>query len=258
LTQLPRHLPKWFGEGTQDDLARASTKGSAQGWTVCSLIDTGVLAGATAEMEVWWWMHGMGDNPGNGYVNWSPPTHHAIRWLPGYAPADIPVPEDMLAGDVLPGVISADLQGANLVHTGGGMMYYPREMAPVPGVYDFICPMSVVSKAQLDAWESGHGPRFPQPKRWLLHQCQDVPGGLIHRSTVLLPLPLDAPITQERFYCEHQMQEGLFNGLGWLSTLYQNWLRSQKEAPPRSASRAVGASQARTGMRAKGTDRIAH
>jgi len=26
---------------------------------------TGVLAGANSKMEVWWWMHGMGDEPGN-------------------------------------------------------------------------------------------------------------------------------------------------------------------------------------------------
>jgi hypothetical protein len=61
----------------------------------------------------------------------------------------------------------------------------------------------------------------------LLHQWEDVPGGLIHRSTVLAKLPLAGPVTQAGFYSEHQLQEGLFKGLGYLPKLYGKWLKSQ-------------------------------
>jgi hypothetical protein len=225
LSKLPDYLPEWFGTDTQDDLARASTKGNAGGWTVSSVIDTGVLVGANSKMEVWWWMHGMGDDPGNGYVYWCPPVHHTIRWLPGYSPAEVLGKKNVPTNYVVPGIIYPDLQGPNLIQNGGGMMAYPTDMAPVPGRYKTLDPMMVVTKAQVDAWEAGTGPRFPQPTRWLLHQWEDVPGGLVHRSTVLSPLPLAAPISQQGFYSEHQMQEGLFKGLGYLPTIYHDWLQ---------------------------------
>ncbi|MBP1609997.1 MAG: hypothetical protein H6Q04_2232 [Acidobacteria bacterium] len=225
LTKLPGYLPKWFGEDTQDDIARASRNGSADGWTVSAVIDTGVLAGANSKMEFWWWMHGMGDEPGNAYVFWHPAVHHTIRWLPGYSPQEVvgkgkEVPTDR----VVPGIIYPDLQGDNLVQSGGGMMAYPVSMSPVPGVYKNIAPMRVVTKAQVDNFASV---RFPQPASWLLHQWEDVPGGLVHRSTILSRLPLNSPVSQADFYSEHQLQEGLFKGLGYLPTLYSKWLKTQ-------------------------------
>ena len=103
-------------------------------------------------------------------------------------------------------------------------MAYPVSMSPVPGVYKNIAPMRVVTKAQVDNFASV---RFPQPASWLLQQWEDVPGGLVHRSTVLSKLPLIGPVSQADFYSEHQMQEGLFKGLGYLPTLYSKWLKTQ-------------------------------
>jgi hypothetical protein len=168
----------------------------------------------------------MGDDPGNGYVWWSPVTHHTIRWLPGYSPAEVLGTKNLPTNYVVPGIIYPDLQGANLIQDGGGMMAYPVDMAPVPGVYKTIDPMMVVTKAQVDNFANV---RFPQPTRWLLHQWGDVPGGLVHRSTVMLPLPLASPVTQTGFYSEHQMQEGLFKGLGYLPTIYHEWLQQHNK-----------------------------
>lgn len=221
LKSLPTQLPGWFGTDTQDDIARS------KGWTVSSVIDTGVVAGANSEMEVWWWMHGMGDEPGNAYVFWHPSVHHAIRWLPGYSPQDVVGKGKRIPTDrVVPGIIYPDLQGDNLVQDGGGMMAYPVSMSPVPGVYKFLNPMMIVTKEQVDNFAKV---RFPEPSRWLLHQWEDVPGGLIHRSTVLSKLPLSSPVTQADFYSEHQLQEGLFKGLIFLPKLYENWLKAQKK-----------------------------
>jgi hypothetical protein len=54
-----------------------------------------------------------------------------------------------------------------------------------------------------------------------------VPGGLVHRSTILSRLPLNSPVSQADFYSEHQLQEGLFKGLGYLPALYSKWLKTQ-------------------------------
>jgi hypothetical protein len=143
LLNLPAHLPEWWGEYSQDKLARE------KGWTVALLADTPVFPGVTSEMMVWWWNHGMGDNPGNGYVFWAPPAHHTIRWLPGYSPAEVLGSKDLPLDRVVPGAISPDLQGSHLTQDGGGMMWYPSRMSPIPGVYETNLPMTIVTAKQV-------------------------------------------------------------------------------------------------------------
>ena len=214
LEAMPAHLPPWYANDTQDELARAV------GYTMSSVIDTGTVPGVDSKMMVWWWNHAMGDEPGGAYTLWCPPAHFAIRWLPGFSPSEVlnggRVPDD----HVVPGIIYPDLQGASLVQEGGGMMAYPPAMSPIPGRYKTINPMMIVSQTQVDRFDQE---RYPIPPRWLLHQWEDRPEGLIHRSTVLSRLPLPAPITQQGFYSEHQLLEGQFWGSAGMRRAYAVW-----------------------------------
>ncbi len=219
LTNLPNYLPKWWSEYSQDGLARS------KGWTLTHLADTPVFQGVSSDMMVWWWNHGMGDAPGNAYTFWAPPAHHAIRWLPGYSPMEILETNELPTDRVIPGAISADLQGPNLVQDGGGMMWYPSEMSPIPGIYKTILPMSYVTAAQIADFKKE---RWPLPPVWLLHQWEDVPGGLIHRSTIIQRLPLPSPVPQENYLTEHQYLEGQFMANSFLVRLYHHWLKKEK------------------------------
>jgi hypothetical protein len=62
---------------------------------------------------------------------------------------------------------------------------------------------------------------------WLLHQWEEVPGGLIHRSTLILKLPLASSITQEGYLTEHQHLEGQFMANGSLIKLNNDWLKQK-------------------------------
>ena len=221
LNRLPVHLPVWWGDYSQDNLARE------KGWTVSLMADTPLFGGVTSEMMVWWWNHAMGDYPGNGYVFWTPPFHHTIRWLPGYSPAEVLGTDDLPTDKVVPGAISPDLQGNSLAQDGGGMMWYPTSMSPIPGVYKTNQPMTIVTADQVANFENE---RWPEPAfgMWLLHQWEEVPGGLIHRSTMIKKLPLPSPITQEEYLTEHQYLEGQFMASGILIKLYNEWLEEQK------------------------------
>ena len=221
LKTLPNYLPKWFGDDTQDTIARTKN------WTVGSVIDTGLVEGVTSKMMVWWWSHAMGDEPGSYYTLWCPPAHHSIRWLPGYSPAEVLKSNKVPTDHVVPGTIYPDLQGTNgLVQNGGGMMAYPTAMSPVPGRYKTLDPMFPVTKADVDNFAQV---RFPEPPGWLLHQWEDRPGGLIHRSTILTRLPLRAPVTQAQFYSEHQLLEGQNWGAGGMRKAYADWLKTHPE-----------------------------
>jgi hypothetical protein len=222
LMNLPHHLPSWWGDTSQDTLARE------KGWTVTLLADTPIFPGVTSEMMVWWWNRAMGDEPGNGYVFWAPPSHHTIRWLPGYSPAEVLGHDDLPTDRVVPGAISADLQGANLVQDGGGVMWYPAEMSPIPGVYETNLPMTIVTAKQVANF---HRERWPEPNfnMWLLHQWEEVPDGLIHRSTVIRKLPLSSSVTQEEYLTEHQYIEGQFMANGFLIQMYNDWIEKNKQ-----------------------------
>jgi hypothetical protein len=213
LISLPKYLPKWWDDYSQDNLARE------KGWTVALLVDTPLFKGVNNEMMVWWWNHAMGDRPGNGYVFWSPPTHHTVRWLPGYSPAEVLGTAKLPADRVVPGAISADLQGFNVSQNGGGVMWYPPEMSPIPGVYKNNTPMTIVTAEQV---KNFNNERWPMPAMdfWLLHQWEEVPDGLVHRSTLIKKLPLKTSITQEEFINEHQHLEGQFMANGFLIELY--------------------------------------
>jgi hypothetical protein len=218
LVHLPGFLPGWWGEYSQDTMARG------EGWTVTAIADTPVFPGVTSEMMVWWWNHGMGDDPGNDYVFWYPFAHRAIRWLPGYSPAEVLGADKLPTDEVVPGAISADLQGPFLVHDGGGMMWYPASMPPIPGVYKTNQPMMMVFAGQVASFARE---RWPVPPMWLLHQWEEVPGRLIHRSTTLAKLPLPSSVSQEMYLTEHQYVEGQFIANGFLIKLYNNWLKRQ-------------------------------
>ena len=220
LKKLPDYLPDWWGGYSQDSLARE------KGWTVTMMADTPVFKGVTSEMMVWWWNHGMGDDPGNGYVFWAPPTHHTIRWLHGFSPAEVLGTNDLPSDEVVPGAISPDLQGLSLIQDGSGVMWYPPSMSPIPGVYKTNQPMTIVTADQIANFKNE---RWPEPAFgiWLLHQWEEFPGGLIHRSTAIKKLPLRSPITQEEYLTEHQHLEGQFMANGFLIKLYNKWLEKQ-------------------------------
>jgi hypothetical protein len=220
LLNLPSYLSEWWGEYSQDTQARE------KGWTVTLLADTPVFPGVTSEMMAWWWNHGMGDNPGNGYVFWAPPTHHTIRWLPGYSPAEVLGTDELPIDSVVPGAISPDLQGPRLAQDGGGVMWYPATMSPIPGVYETNLPMTIVTAEQVANFDSERWPASSL-NMWLLHQWEEIPGGLIHRSTMIRKLPLASSVTQEGYLTEHQHLEGQFMANGSLIKLYNAWLKRQ-------------------------------
>jgi hypothetical protein len=219
LRHLPEYLPQWWGEYSRDSLARE------KGWTVSLIADTPVFKGVTLEMMAWFWNHAMGDDPGNGYVFWAPPSHHTIRWLPGYSPAEVLGRDDLPADSVVPGAISADLQAGNLTQNGGGIMWYPSSMSPIPGVYKTNVPMAHVTAEQVANFKKD---RWPATNFWLLHQWEEAPGGLIHRATLIQKLPLASSVMQEDYLTEHQHLEGHFMANGFLLKLYNRWLAGKE------------------------------
>ena len=105
-------------------------------------------------------------------------------------------------------------------------MWYPTSMSPIPGVYKTNQPMTIVTADQVANFENE---RWPEPAfgMWLLHQWEEVAGGLIHRSTMIKKLPLPSPITQEEYLTEHQYLEGQFMASGILIKLYNEWLEGK-------------------------------
>lgn len=237
LTGLASRLPAWFNADTQDDQARA------KGWTITSVIDTGVVPGVDSRMWVWWWNHAMGDAPGVNYIFWCPPAHYTIYWLPGYSAAEVAKSARLPTDKVVVGAIYPDLQLGDMVQPGGGMMSYPASMAPikVKGRYTTIDPMSVVSAEQVANFARE---RYLEPFFWLMHQWGDVPGGVVHRSSGASRLPLRSPLTQQGFYFEHQMMEGLFWGGQGMRRAYANFLAAQK----RSSGRGRGVAEGKAGV----------
>jgi len=219
LKNLPNYLPKWWGEYSQDALARKA------GWTVTLIADTPVCPGITEKMMVWRSNNMMGDDPGNGYVFWAPTAHHTTRWLPGYSPAEVLKTEKLPENEVVAGAISSDLQGNSILQDGGGMMWYPISMSPIPGIYKTNKPVSRVTAKQVANFAKD---RWPIPSWYLLHQSEEVPGGLIHRATRIKKLPLPVPVTQEEYLTEHQHLEGQFMATGFMIRLYNDRLKQKK------------------------------
>jgi hypothetical protein len=124
----------------------------------------------------------------------------------------------------VPGTVYPDLQGGNLKQSGGGVMAYPVSMSPIPGRYKVIDPMAQITKEQVDNFATN---RFPEPANWLLHQWEDRPNGLIHRSTALRKLPLSAPATQTGYIFDHQLLEGSSWGNQSMRAAYRKWLAQQ-------------------------------
>ena len=105
-------------------------------------------------------------------------------------------------------------------------MWYPATMPPIPGVYETNLPMTIVTAQQVANFDSERWPA-PSLNMWLLHQWEEVPGGLIHRSTIIRKLPLASSVTQEGYLTEHQHLEGQFMANGALIKLYNDWLKRQ-------------------------------
>lgn len=211
LTALPRHLVAWWDEDSQDGAAREN------GWTIISVLDNGVLPGVTSEMITWHWNH-LGDAPGTNYIMWAPTAHKTIAWIPGCSPAEILGTDKLPKDKVVVGAISPDIQGnRNLVRGDMGAMWLDNSNSPVPGYYKYLNNLTVARC----------GVENPPPVFQLHHTWQDVPGGAVWRTSMMMKLPLRSPNTQAAFQFEHSWYEGSTSA-GYLPQLYNKWVRENE------------------------------